>query len=470
MGRRDDHDEFEIESMDNRLAKHQAGGRPSLKLPQGLSLWKPKKSGSHNIDIIPYRVTENAKRFAYEFGCESPGRWYYERTFHVHQGIGVNNDSHTCLAKTFGKRCPICEARDALNKSPYKEDRQKAKELNPKERQLFLIFDYDDPDKGIQLWEIAHFNFGKQLDAYVKGARKQDQDSYRRFYHRTEGYEMRINGVESPIGEGGGKNTVYSVHQFYPREKPLPDSLLQHGYDLDDIVRELDYTTLKEIFEGGVDAIPADDDRGARSRRDSRSARDEEEPPSRARSRRDEEEPPARSSRSRRDEEEPEPEPAPRTARRSRSEDPEPAPARSRREDPEPRPAAKQVGELPFASRDEVSFQDRDGTTYGVIDHIVEGKKIAYVKVKGRERPAVLGFEEMTLVRRDDTFDAKPDDPPARNGKAAPPDDPEPAPARSSRSARKDDSAWDDDDRTSRRKPEPAAEPDEDATPRRGRR
>jgi hypothetical protein len=404
-----DRDEYEIGDVGERQTKHQSGGRATLSLPSGLSMWKPKKSGSHTIDIIPFRVTDNHLKYPKEtLQFTRPGKWWFERTFYAHRGIGVNSESYTCLAKTFGKACPICEARIRLNQSPHKDDEEKAMDLKPKDRQLFLIYDNDDIDRGVQLWEEANWNFGQHLDKYVEGARKQDKDAYRRFFHPLDGFTIRLTATEKAIGGGkGGKpgnNTEYTVHQFYKRDRDLPSSLFEHGYDLDAMIRELDYDSLKKIFTGAsVDEADPETNGKARSRRDEEPRRDRDELDDRnERHDRERDRDRTRDDRGHREERSRDDDPPPRSRRD------EPADTKSdrkeeRRDDPPP----KSKDKVDFGSKDIVKFNFKGEVIEGEIEKVDLDKKIAFVIVEGRERPSIQDFEDLTMVKAFDGFDSK---------------------------------------------------------------
>lgn len=388
-------DEFEVEDAGGRLAKHQTSGRATLDVPSGLSLWKPKKAGSHTIDIIPYRVTDSILKYNPDYVYASPGKWYFERTYFIHKNIGVNNDSHTCIAKTFGKRCPICEARAEYNNSAHKEDRDRGYALRQSERQLFLIYDNDDREKGVQLWDVSNWNFGKHLDAYVEGARPKDKAAYRKFYHPTEGFTIRITATESSMGKkgesgGGGMNTVYSIHQFFDRDEPLPDQIINHGFDLDAIVRGSDYSRLKAIYTGIAD--DADD-----GEEDQEDEPQEQAPPPRPAARQSA--PPARQQK------------AP-----PREPDPEPEPEETEEPVGDEQPAEA----VELASGDTVEFEYRGNVTTGVVKKVEPDRGIVHIEVEGREKPYVCDLGDVTLIASDTTWDppASPPPPPAPKTKA----------------------------------------------------
>ena len=380
--------EFEIQDTSIRAVKHQVMGRTSLSLPLGIQFWKPKAE-RYMIEFIPYRVTDSILRYPDNNRYSAPGKWYYERTYFTHRNIGVNNDSYVCPAKTFGKRCPICEEVSRLSRSSDKFDQQRVKDLRPSERQLFLIHDPDDRNnKGVYLWDISTFNFGKQLDAYINGAREQDLQAFRAFYHPYDGFSVRLSGEERPMPQG--KNTVFNIIGFYDREEDLPEDILDHGYDLDTMPRELSYDALNHIFTGTADADEVDGDTGQEQR---------EERPARRVSRNDDDDAPRRPAP--RDEDLV----APRESRRREESRPEPEPRR--KPDPEPPPPPKKPEPVEFATNDTVSFDFKGNMVTGTVKKVMHEEGIAYIEVPGMDRHKIIDLTELKLVKADDTFDLK---------------------------------------------------------------
>lgn len=430
-----DRDEFDIDDASTRLAKHSSGARASITIPQGLSVWKPKKSGTHTIEIIPYKVTDAHLRFPPELQFSSPGKWYFERTFYTHAGIGVNNESFTCPARTLNRPCPVCEHRQTLKDTPKGPERDLFFALKPKDRQMFLIYDLDDTDRGVQLWEVANWNFGRHLDKHIEGARKQDRDAYRRFYHPTEGYTLRLTATEVAIGTagkdtggkaGGGMNTEYTVHGFFLRERDIPREILHHGYDLDSMVRVLDYDALRAVFRGVTEDVDEETNGRPARRSTERGVTVNDDGPA----------------------DDGHPEPPPARAGRTKAAEPPPVP------DEETYPLGGGGGPG-FATNDVVSYMGKDGPVEGTVKKIDTERRVAHVQVDGRERPAVIDFEDLTLVERDTTFDQKPEAPPAARGRAGKPR-PEPEPPARNTGGRR--SGWDDDEEDDGRSaPPPAA-------------
>ncbi len=401
--------EFEVEDASRRLAKHQSGGSIALALPNGMPFWKPKQSGSHTIDVIPYVVTDKIKRYPDQLRFSSPGKWYFERTYFSHRKIGVNEDTYVCLAKTFGKPCPVCEARGDFNQNPDPDSQKAAKNLKPSERQLFLIYDHDEPKKWIQLWDVSNWNFGKGLDFKIENSPPKEKDARRSFYHPTKGRTLYLTVAEETLP--GGKNYKYIVDQFMTRDEPLPDELLDHGIDLDAIPRQVEYDALKKIYLGIGDEED-DDENGSDASAEEPTTRPRIAPETSQRngSHREEEETP--------------------TPRRKPEPEPEkPAPAK-----PKPTAAAKEDEPTTFATGDEVSFDRRGQEVTGIVKKVDFDREIAQVEAEGFDRLITVDFRDLKLIKADDTFDLKDkgtdDEPPAKTAaKGKWGDDDEPAAA-----------------------------------------
>ena len=227
-----------------RDAKHSAGlGWSTLAIPDGLTVFKPKV-GMVRFDIVPYQVGEGNP-------YAEKGKWYYERTFYRHNSVGPNNEAYVCPSATVGAPCPICEYAATVASDRDELDKDLAKMLNRKQRQIFLISmkEDDDDDREILLYETSYFTFGKKLDDERKGA-DEDEDYKRQFDDQEGGATLKVTYEQ--VKAKFGLYTDAVTIGFKPRPNGLPDSLLDHGYCLDDIVKVLSYDELKAIFEGRV--------------------------------------------------------------------------------------------------------------------------------------------------------------------------------------------------------------------------
>jgi hypothetical protein len=226
-----------LENVQRRMETHKTGFAPTaFELPENTSLFVLKDEKSVRLDIIPYEVGEGNP-------YADPGTLHYERTFYVHRGIGADQNSYVCPAKTCGERCYICEYRAKLSKDPD-ADEKLIKDLFPKQRQLFNVIDTKERDKGVQLLEISYHLFGKVLDREIQNA--DEDDDYRSFAELEGGKTLKL-GVEEQHAEGNSWLSVVSIN-FRERKDDYDEDILEEAVCLDDILRIKDYDELKEIF------------------------------------------------------------------------------------------------------------------------------------------------------------------------------------------------------------------------------
>ncbi len=231
-----------------RAEQHKSGAfeRTSIRVPDGVTMFKLTSAGSKVISVIGYEAGKG-NPFA------SPGEFHFERTYYVHSRIGPNQDSYSCPRMNSKQRCPVCEHRARLmQESDHDKDLVKA--LKPQERQLFNVYDHSEPDKGVQLWDVAHFYFGKALDLEVKNG--DEEDGYEFFYFQ-KGLKIRCSVEENTYG-GRTSYKVGSV-TFKARE-PLDDEIMEAAMNLDEIPVILPYDKLKAIFLQEEEEEEADED------------------------------------------------------------------------------------------------------------------------------------------------------------------------------------------------------------------
>ncbi len=239
MSSRDKREErkSKVVSARKRVEQHEAGGGLStLKLPSGCNLFQVKQAGPKRFDIIPYTVGKGNP-------FSDPGEMYFERTYYTHRGIGPNNESVVCMYKTFKKPCFICEHRGKLAKDPD-TDEKVIKELAPKERQLFNVFDHKDKDRGVQIFENSFHTFGKMLDEYIKNA--DEEDHYEYFADPKRGSTLKVGFSEEKMG--GYSFLKASSFEFKLRTEPLDSELLEKAYCLDDLIRQPTYEEVKKLM------------------------------------------------------------------------------------------------------------------------------------------------------------------------------------------------------------------------------
>lgn len=226
------------------IADDMSGGftPTSFKVPDELKQFKFKEEKTYVLDIIPYTVGEGNPR-------ADEGMVHFERSFYVHKNIGPDNNSYTCPYKNSGKKCPICQFKTKLAMDP-KTKKEVIKALDPKLRQLYLVIDHDNREDGLQVFETAFWkSFGELLRNKVKAG--DDDSPYQNFFHLEDGFYLKVTTEQDSFN---GK-TYYkpSNIEMRKRKTPLDDSLLEEAPCLDELVLELPYDELKDIFTQAPD-------------------------------------------------------------------------------------------------------------------------------------------------------------------------------------------------------------------------
>lgn len=256
----------------SKRAEKQAsgGGHPYLKTPEGVEFYSFDKDGPRRLDIIEYVVGKGNPN-------AEEGDLFYERTFFVHRGIGPDNESHLCLFKTFKKPCPVCEHKAHLTKDPD-HDEDEVKALKPSERQLFNVIDPKKKKKGIQIFDVSNFFFGKLLDSKINNAESEkEKKKLEMFASPDEGMQLKVEVEEGSFN--GRTHYKANAIEFKEREEPLDPDLVDEAYCLDDLLNPTPYKELKELFHQETD--DDEDDEDTDDEEDAEEDEDEDEKPKR---------------------------------------------------------------------------------------------------------------------------------------------------------------------------------------------
>lgn len=243
-----------VSAARRRAEQHTSGFETTvLRVPEGVGFYE-LKPGTHLVNVIPYTVkkgkdTPGGNPFA------EAGELYYERTFWSYKKIGTDEKSYVCSSKTFGEPDFIQEYRQKESKNPA-ADADYLKALAPKERQIWLLQDVKDPDKGIQILEISYHLFGKLLDSRIKNST--EDDGWDLFYFPDEdGLTLRLTVEE--VSGGGYTYTEVTAIDFVKRKEPIPEKIIKHTIDLDELPVKTPYEKLKDIFLGVHDGKQKDE-------------------------------------------------------------------------------------------------------------------------------------------------------------------------------------------------------------------
>ena len=252
-------------SARSRAEKAQKGDfqNTKLELPDNTEMFTLSDGKPKKIDVLIY-LTGSGNPYA------DKGVPHYERTFWVHRGIGAASKAYVCPQMESGgswvypgfatggeKKCPICEAIMRMNKDP-EADEDQVKALKLSQRQLFNVIDLKNKDKGVQIWDMSYWWFGKLLDARIKD--EEEGDDYSKFADYTDGKTLRLTLEEHKYKKGEPSYEVTAI-DFKDREDYDEDKTLKKVVCLDDLIKVVDYDELKEIFLQTADATDDEDEK-----------------------------------------------------------------------------------------------------------------------------------------------------------------------------------------------------------------
>ncbi len=201
-----------------------------------IPMWKCSED-EHFIDIIPFIAGK-------QHPSVKEGAPAVNLDFYVHRKVGVNEDSYVCMARTFGKKCPICDEQAEIRKQDDYDEKY-VKSLNPTRRVLYNIVVRDNDKevkKGIQLFEVSHWLFEKELAELSKKPRG---GGYITYASPDDGNTLCFRKKGN-----GPTNTEYKAFQFVDRDEPISDEILDAAVTLDELIHLPTYDEVKNAFFG----------------------------------------------------------------------------------------------------------------------------------------------------------------------------------------------------------------------------
>jgi len=260
-------DELRANTEDSFNNKDRGFGPSTFKVPDGAELFQPQK-GTNKIDIIPFRNKD--------------GKAVYFLEYYRHTGVGVNNAMAVCPNKTGakGKPYPICEERARMKAEDHAWDSDEMKALAPKRRVLYNVIDHAEPDKGIKIFEVAHFSFENKL---VDEAWEEDEDGKKTdamiiFADLEDGKTVSFKGRER---EFNGRTSIseFDSFVFLDRKKPYSEKMLSKAHPLDTLLIAKTYKELQDLWLGTPDEDEDDADVPFPGKMPSAAVEDEDDEP-----------------------------------------------------------------------------------------------------------------------------------------------------------------------------------------------
>lgn len=239
------------------------GGRYNVfNTPDGVELYKPKAGDRDIFDIIPYIVTvdnhPDKDTSSFEGITEEiahKGGLSYRRPYKVHKDVGADNKTVICL-KSFGKKCPICEYRQAqLDKGKEWEE---VKYLKEKDRILYILkpVEINKAKDSFYLMDISYHLFQKKLEQEIE-----EDEEYLDFPNLEGGLSLRVRWIEGNLSKKGQEYCEAGPIKFLERDEDYGEDILDEVPCLDDLLIEISYDKMKALFfEDDVDNSEEDEE------------------------------------------------------------------------------------------------------------------------------------------------------------------------------------------------------------------
>jgi len=240
------------------------GSNFKLDLPEGVELYQPNSTGPYHWDIIPYVVQSSTHPEV------EKGEMWYQRTYYVHHNLGEDGNKSVVCPRSVNKPCPICEHVRGLFNSEDEDDRELAKTMKAKERELFNIIDLDNQDDGVRIMEYSYHLFGKILDEEINEADEEVAD----FAELEGGKTLKVKFRKKKLGQ----NPFYEAKSIdFEDREDYDDDILEEVYDLDNLLIIRSYDELTKLVAGAEEI--EDEESEEKEPEDEEEEEEEEEKP-----------------------------------------------------------------------------------------------------------------------------------------------------------------------------------------------
>ena len=231
------------------------------RIPEGTDFFKPSAK-TYKLDLLPYKVTVDTHPEV------EKGEEWFERTIFVHRDLGVDDAARICR-RTIKEKCPVCQERKDLMREKDPDNEELIDDLKAKERCLYNVIDLANQDKGVQLWDISYFCFGKQLDEEIR----EGEDEYADFAELKGGYTLKVRFSEQQLGTN---KFVKATRIDFIKRKDYDKDILDEVIDLDKIlIIPTEEQLEKELHN--VEEDPGDEKKDSKEEKEEKDEEESEE-------------------------------------------------------------------------------------------------------------------------------------------------------------------------------------------------
>jgi len=236
--------------------KQEQSGYGYLNLPNNMPIFKAEENTKPKLDFIPYIVSDENHPDRYdEEGIATPGTLWYKRPFAIHRQVGVDNDTVVCPRSVSASDCPICDYRESKLRSGEAEwDDDAIRQTKPSNRNLYVVIPIGskEHDEVPHIFDISEYCYQELLYEELE-----ERPEMGVFPSLDEGLTLKIRFAEESIGD-----TSFPIARridFYERDRPYDESLLEDIPDLDEMLRVLSVQELEAKFFEISESDYADD-------------------------------------------------------------------------------------------------------------------------------------------------------------------------------------------------------------------
>ena len=225
------------------------GGSLFTYLKTDAKFFKLEKIDNFAIDIIPYKIKTKNHPAVISGDAEIGDETYVLDVF-THGNIGPKKATVICPNKSFGKKCPICEAWEVA-KNEHSYNSPEAKALQPKQRVVYNVVNVDDPDAGVQIFEVSYFKFEKELLEQAESDGPDHDVDFVPFGSSDPGFTVKFRTSEGTYNS----KPFYEAKNFqFKKRKPgAVDKWLDKAYALDELMMLRSYDDLTVLLNGADD-------------------------------------------------------------------------------------------------------------------------------------------------------------------------------------------------------------------------
>jgi len=189
--------------------------------------WAPKEGEQHWFDIIPYIAGPNDPDVeeGEETYCFQP---------YIHRGIGPNERDVICLAKTYGKKCAICDHVKKMIADEEDEDEIKALQVQRNPRAIYNVHVLDSKEeqkKGAQIFNASHFTIESHLLELANRPTRPGSKQIDPFI-----YYPAADETGKTISFKRKSKFEFIAHNFEDRDYALDKKLLKNAHILDECI------------------------------------------------------------------------------------------------------------------------------------------------------------------------------------------------------------------------------------------